>query len=86
MYIHPIPNGFQGRAISLYSSKIVDKKEILRTVSHTGSYCSSDKVGTLPNIIYFRKFHYHIGQGEARHRKYKRLKLGGGHAYDRSSD
>jgi hypothetical protein len=27
-----------------------------------------------------------IGQGEARHRKYKRLKLGGGHAYDRSSD
>jgi hypothetical protein len=27
-----------------------------------------------------------IGQGEARHRKYKRLKLGGGEAYDRSSD
>jgi hypothetical protein len=27
-----------------------------------------------------------IGQGEARHRKYKRLKLGGGHAYDRSSN
>jgi hypothetical protein len=26
------------------------------------------------------------GQGEARHRKYKRLKLGGGQAYDRSSD
>jgi hypothetical protein len=25
------------------------------------------------------------GQGEARHRKYKRLKLGGGQAYDRSS-
>jgi hypothetical protein len=25
-----------------------------------------------------------IGQGEARHRKYKRLKLGGGHVYDRS--
>jgi hypothetical protein len=25
-----------------------------------------------------------IGQGEARHRKYKRLKLGGGHLYDRS--
>jgi hypothetical protein len=23
-----------------------------------------------------------IGQGEARHRKYKRLKLGGGQAYD----
>jgi hypothetical protein len=27
-----------------------------------------------------------IGQGEARHRKYKRLKLGGGQAYDRSSE
>jgi hypothetical protein len=26
-----------------------------------------------------------IGQGEARHRKYKRLKLGGGQAYGRSS-
>jgi hypothetical protein len=27
-----------------------------------------------------------IGQGEHRHRKYKRLKLGGGQAYDRSND
>jgi hypothetical protein len=27
-----------------------------------------------------------IGQGEARHRNYKRLKFGGGQAYDRSSD
>jgi hypothetical protein len=27
-----------------------------------------------------------IGQGKARHRKYKRLELGGGQAYDRSSD
>jgi hypothetical protein len=27
-----------------------------------------------------------IGKGEARHRKYKRLKLGGGQAFDRSSD
>jgi hypothetical protein len=26
-----------------------------------------------------------IGHGEARHRKYKRLKLGGGQAYDRSA-
>jgi hypothetical protein len=35
------------RHISLYSSKIVEKKEILRTVSNTGIYCSSDKVGTV---------------------------------------
>jgi hypothetical protein len=27
-----------------------------------------------------------IGQGEARHRKYKRLKLGRGQAYDQSSE
>jgi hypothetical protein len=27
-----------------------------------------------------------IGQGEARHRKYERLKLGGGQAYDCLSD
>jgi hypothetical protein len=27
-----------------------------------------------------------IGQGEARHRKYKRLKLCGGQAYDRSAN
>jgi hypothetical protein len=27
-----------------------------------------------------------IGQGKAQHRKYKSLKLGGGQAYDRSSD
>jgi hypothetical protein len=27
-----------------------------------------------------------IGQGESRHRKYKRLKLGGGQTYDRSTD
>jgi hypothetical protein len=32
---------------SLYSSKIVDKKETLRTVSNTGIYCSCDKVGAV---------------------------------------
>jgi hypothetical protein len=42
----PVPNGFQDGAVLWYSSKIVDKKEILRTVSNTGIYCSSDKVGT----------------------------------------
>jgi hypothetical protein len=28
----------------------------------------------------------YIGQGEARHKKYKRLKFGGGQVYDRSND
>jgi hypothetical protein len=43
MYMCPTPNGFQDTAISLYSSNIGGKKEILRT----GIYCSSDKVGTV---------------------------------------
>jgi hypothetical protein len=47
MYMCPIPNGFRDRDISLYRSKIVDKKEILRTVSDTGIYCSSDEVSTV---------------------------------------
>jgi hypothetical protein len=46
----PIPNGLRDRAISLYSSKIIVKKEILRTVSNTGIYCSSDKVGTVYQV------------------------------------
>jgi hypothetical protein len=28
IYLYPISNGFRGRDISLYSSKVVDKKEI----------------------------------------------------------
>jgi hypothetical protein len=55
MYMYPIPNGFRDRAISLYSSIIVDKKEILRTASNPDIYCSSWY--SLPIIIHFRKFH-----------------------------
>jgi hypothetical protein len=47
MCMCPIPNGFRDRAISLYISKIVGKKEILRTVSNTDIYCSSEGVGTV---------------------------------------
>jgi hypothetical protein len=47
MYMCPILNSFRDRAISLYSSKTVNKKEILRTVSNTDIYCSSDKVGAV---------------------------------------
>jgi len=52
MNMCPIPNGFRDRAILMYNSKIVDKKEILRvrTVSNTGIYCSSDRVCTFYNI------------------------------------
>jgi hypothetical protein len=47
MYMCPIPNGFRDRVISLYSYKIVEKNEILRTVCNTGIYCSSGIVGTV---------------------------------------
>jgi hypothetical protein len=47
MYMCPISNVFRGIDVSLYSSKIVDKKEVLLTVSNNVIYCSSDKVGTL---------------------------------------
>jgi hypothetical protein len=47
MYVCPIPNGFRDRAISLYTSKIVDKREMLRAVCNVGIYRSSDKVGTV---------------------------------------
>jgi hypothetical protein len=40
---------------------------------------SPDTVSVNPNVR-------NIGQGEAQHRKYKRLKLGGGQAYNGSSD
>jgi hypothetical protein len=39
----------------LYSSRIVDMREILHTVSSTGTYCSSDKVGTVYLVEYIFK-------------------------------
>jgi hypothetical protein len=30
----PIPNGFRDKVVSLYDSKIIDKKEILHTFSN----------------------------------------------------
>jgi hypothetical protein len=48
----PIPNDFRDRAISLYSSEIVNKKEILRAVSITGIYCPSDKIYTVYLLQY----------------------------------
>jgi hypothetical protein len=47
-----IPKGFRDRDISLYSSKIVYKNEILRTVSNAHIYCSSVKVGTVYLVQY----------------------------------
>jgi hypothetical protein len=52
MYMCPVPNGFRERDISLYSSKIDDKKETLHTVSNSAIYCSCDKVGKLYLIKY----------------------------------
>jgi hypothetical protein len=48
MCLYRIPNGgFRDRAISLHSSKILDKKEILRIVSNIGIYCSCENVGAV---------------------------------------
>jgi hypothetical protein len=38
---------FPNRAIPLNRSKTVNKKEILRTVSNIGIYCSSEEVGAV---------------------------------------
>jgi hypothetical protein len=46
MYMCPIPNGLRVRDISLYSSKIVDKK---RDITYC---CSSDKVNTVYLVWY----------------------------------
>jgi hypothetical protein len=42
--MYPTPNRFRDRVISMCIFKIVDKKVILRTVSSTDIYCSSDKL------------------------------------------
>jgi hypothetical protein len=42
-----IPKFFRDRAISLYSYKIVNKKEILFTVPNTGIFCTINKVGAV---------------------------------------
>jgi hypothetical protein len=54
----PIPNGSLDRAISLYSSKIIDKEDTLRTVSNTGIYMhvTGDKVGTVYLVQWFSTF------------------------------
>ena len=51
MYMCPIPNVFQERAISLYSCKVVDK-EILHAVSNTDIYCSIDIDSTVYPVQY----------------------------------
>jgi hypothetical protein len=50
MNIRPIQN--EKELFEKKKKKIVDKKEILRvrTVSNTGIYCSSDRVGTVYNV------------------------------------
>jgi hypothetical protein len=52
MYICRILNGLRDRVISLYISKIVDKKEISRTVTNTGTYHSSEKDETAYLVKY----------------------------------
>jgi hypothetical protein len=51
-----IPKYFRDRNILLYNSKIVDKEEILRAVSITSTYRSSDKVGTVYVLQYIATY------------------------------
>jgi hypothetical protein len=46
--------------------------------------CSRKKLKL--KLVGFKCKCYNIGQGEARHRKYKRLEFGGGQQYDCSND
>jgi hypothetical protein len=51
-----------------------DTEDITKLCKQQAEVIQNDDNGNVRNI----------GQGEARHRKYKRLKHGGGHVYDRS--
>jgi hypothetical protein len=48
--------------------------------------CSSDLTQAEVMLNHINPNVRGIGQGESRHRKYKRLKLGGGYTCDRSAD
>jgi hypothetical protein len=55
VYVHVFySERFPRYSYLLYSSKIVDKKEILGTVSNIGIYCSSDRVGTATRVRTWR--------------------------------
>jgi hypothetical protein len=62
--MYPILDSFRGRAVSLYSSKIVDKIEILRTVSNTGiivqvtMLVQFTKYSTFPKIPQSTSMHF----------------------------
>jgi hypothetical protein len=55
MYMYPIPTGFRDRAISLYSSKIADKKEILRTMFLIRTYLGNWALLEEPPIVQLLK-------------------------------
>jgi hypothetical protein len=69
---------------------------ILNVGNRCGQLCIGVRVGPRVDLvvvvvsggglIYNSASKWIVQKGEARHRKYKKLKLGGGQAYDRSSD
>jgi hypothetical protein len=56
-----------------------------RLKSHTYTILLQNYAGNRQQSYKIMKNVRNIGQGEAQHIKYKRLKLGGGQAYDLSS-
>jgi hypothetical protein len=57
MYTCPIPNSLRDRAISQYSSKIVDRKRYYVLFLIPVFIVHVTKLYSLPRIIHFRKFH-----------------------------
>jgi hypothetical protein len=71
-------------------NRVIQPKVKVKSQSHVIISPSYLTLGE-PNTNHFPYNHenaivHYIGQGEVRHRKYNRLKLGGGHVYDCSSD
>jgi hypothetical protein len=50
LYMCRIQNGFRDKAVRLYNSKTVDKKDILSALPNTSISYSSDNVCTIPSI------------------------------------
>jgi hypothetical protein len=52
MYMCPIPNGLLDKTISLYSYKIIYKKEILRIVSNTSIYYKYMSLDIIHRLVF----------------------------------
>jgi hypothetical protein len=47
VYVCHIPTAFRDKAVSLYISKLINKRKMLHTICNISTNFSSDKVGTV---------------------------------------